>query len=156
MSILTDSAVSNLALFIEDQVRHQCARIVLAQKVGETQRPVEEWLIAEMLDARSLATEIHGTVLREALVLHELSAAYGVFAFRADSPAHVGRFVFRSEAGTIAAGTSGLGSASKPDERGVLAMLMKHIEMSARISLGHSREIVDHEWARRGSRGAVH
>jgi hypothetical protein len=135
-SVVEGDIVSDLTRFIEDQVRRHCTRIVLAQKVGETHHTVNEWLMAEMLDARTTAHALHSTGLREAQTLRE-SVAYGVFAFRGDSPAPVGRFVFRIEAGTW------LGGTDTPDERGLTAMLMRHTESSARLSLGHSREIVD-------------
>lgn len=135
-SVVEGDIVSDLTRFIEDQVRRHCTRIVLAQKVGETHHTVNEWLIAEMLDARTLAHAVHSTGLREAQTLRE-SVAYGVFAFRGDSPVPAGRFVFRIEAGAW------LGGSDTPDERGLMAMLMRHTESSARLSLGHSREVVD-------------
>jgi hypothetical protein len=137
-SHVESDVVSDLTRFIEDQARRQCARIVLAQKVGETHHTVNEWMLAEMLDARSLAHAVYGTGLREAHTLRE-SVTYGVFAFRPESLAPVGRLVFRIEAGT----GGWLGSADTPDERGITSMLMRHTESSARLSLGHSREIVD-------------
>ena len=85
----------------------------------------------------SLAHALHDTGLREAHTLRE-SVAYGVFAFRSDSSVPAGRFVFRIEAGTDLQGRT-----VTPDERGLIAMLMQHTESSARLSLGHSREIVD-------------
>ena len=85
-SVVESDIVSDLTRFIEDQARRHCTRIVLAQKVGETHHTVNEWLIAEMLDARTLAHAVHSTGHREAQTLRE-SVAYGVFAFRGDSPA---------------------------------------------------------------------
>jgi hypothetical protein len=49
----------------------------------------------------------------------------------------VGRFVFRIEVG------NGFAPSRKADEHGIIGMLMGHAEISARLSLGHSREIVD-------------
>jgi hypothetical protein len=137
-SHVDSDVVSDLARFIDDQARRGCTRIVLAQRVGETHQTVNEWYVAEMLDARSLAHALHATGMREAQTLRE-SITYGVFAFRADSPAPVGRIVFRVDSGT----GGWLGSTDTPDERGITAMLMRHTESSARLSLGHSREIVD-------------
>ena len=129
--------LSDLTRFIEDQVRRQSDRFVLAQRAGDALQTVNEWLAAEMLDARSLAHVIYGAGLREAQALRE-AVSYGVFAFRADTPGPVGRFVFRIEAGS-----GWLAQADTPDERGLMAMLMRHTDSSARLSLGHSREIVD-------------
>jgi hypothetical protein len=138
VSHVESDIVTDLTRFIDDQGRRGCTRVVLAQKVGETHQTVNEWRLEEMLDARSLAHVLHATGLREAQTLRE-SITYGVFAFRADSPAPVGRIVFRIDTGT----GGWLGSADTPDERGITAMLMRHTESSARLSLGHSREIVD-------------
>ena len=124
-------------LFSKTQARQGSARILLAEKTNEQNHPVGEWQLEEMLDARSLATIIHGAAVRETQALRE-SAAYGVFAFHADSLAIVGRYVFRIEVGSGFAP-----SRNKADEHGIIGMLMGHAEISARLSLGHSREIVD-------------
>jgi hypothetical protein len=129
--------ITELAAFLETQARQRSARILLAERTGEQNHPVGEWQLEEMLDARSLATIIHGAAVRETQALRE-SAAYGVFAFHADSLAVVGRFVFRIEVGSGFAP-----SRNKADEHGIIGMLMGHAEISARLSLGHSREIVD-------------
>ena len=132
-----NDTITELAAFLETQARHGSARILLAEKTSEQNHPVGEWQLEEMLDARSLATIIHGAAVRETQALRE-SAAYGVFAFHADSLAIVGRFVFRVEVGNGFAP-----SRNKADEHGIIGMLMGHAEISARLSLGHSREIVD-------------
>jgi hypothetical protein len=128
--------ITELTAFLETQARQRSSRIVLAEKSSEQNHPVGEWQLEEMLDARSLATIIHSAGVREAHVLRE-SVAYGVFAFHADSPSVVGRFVFRIEVG------NGFAPSRKADEHGIIGMLMGHAEISARLSLGHSREIVD-------------
>jgi hypothetical protein len=128
--------LTELAAFLETQARRHSARILLAEKSSEHHHPIGEWQLEEMLDARSLAGIIHGAALREAQVLRE-SIVYGVFAFHADSPVVVGRFVFRIDVG------NGFAPSRKADEQGILGMLMSHAEVSARLSLGHSREIVD-------------
>jgi len=129
--------VTELASFLETQARQGSARIVLAEKTSEQNHPVGEWQLEEMIDARSLAAIIHAAAVRETQALRE-SAAYGVFAFHSDSLAMVGRFVFRIEVGNGFAP-----SRTKADEHGIIGMLINHTEISAKLSLGHSREIVD-------------
>jgi hypothetical protein len=128
--------VSEIERFIEEQMRHQCARFLLAQR-GETFHPLNDWLVEGMLDARSLAMKIHGEALREANEVRE-SSVYGVFAFHANSTVPVGRILFRIEVQS-----SGLAAANKPDEKGVIAMLMGHADSFARLSLGNARETVE-------------
>jgi hypothetical protein len=129
--------VADVVRFIEDQVRRHCVRFVLVQRTGDELQTVNDWLVAEMLDAATLAHAIHGTALREAQVLRE-SVVYRVFAFRADQVNPVARCSFRADGGS-----EWLSSGRTPDERGLVAMLMQHTDTSARLSLGHSREIVD-------------
>ena len=129
--------VTDLARFVEDQVRRQCVKFVLVQRTGDALHAVNDWLVAEMLDAASLAHAIHATALREAQVLRE-SVVYRVFSFRADQVDPVAHCTFRADGGS-----EWLSSAKTPDERGLVAMLMQHTDTSARLSLGHSREIVD-------------
>jgi hypothetical protein len=128
--------VSEIERFIEEQMRHQCARFLLAQR-GETFHPLNDWLVEEMVDARSLAMKIHGEALREANEVRE-SSVYGVFAFHANSTVPVGRTLFRIEVES-----SGLAATNKPDDKGVIAMLMGHADSFARLSLGNSRETVE-------------
>jgi hypothetical protein len=134
--------ITELAAFLETQARQRSARILLAEKTGEQNHPVGEWQLEEMLDARSLATIIHGAAVRETQALRE-SSAYGVFAFHADSLAVVGRFVFRIEVGNGFAQSRN----NKADEHRVIEMLIGHTEISARLSLGHSREVLDQQQA---------
>jgi hypothetical protein len=136
-SYVVAESVTDVARFIEDQVRRHCIKFVLAQRTADVLHTVNDRLVAEMLDAASLAQAIHGTGHREAQILRE-SLVYWVFAFRADQPNPVARCTFRADGGS-----EWLSSAKTPDERGLVAMLMQHTDTSARLSLGHSREIVD-------------
>jgi hypothetical protein len=129
--------LTELVRFLEEQIRHRCARLVLAQKGPQAAEPIGDWFVEDMLDARSLATSIHGKALRDAHALRE-SVAYGLFAFHAASDAVVGRFVFRIEAGPSGTGSS----APAASDRAVIAMLMNHADSSARLSLGYSNEIM--------------
>lgn len=134
--VANSDTASEIERFIEEQVRHQCARFLLAQR-GETFHPLNDWLVEGMLDARSLAAKIHGEALREAQEVRE-SSVYGVFAFHANSTVPVGRILFRIEVES-----SGLAVANKPDDKGVIAMLMGHADSFARLSLGNARETVE-------------
>ena len=129
--------VALIARFLEEQVRHQCARFLLAHR-GESFHPVKDWLVDGMLDVPSLAGQLYGEALREANEVRE-SAVYGIFSFHANSTVPVARILFRVEAET-----SGLAPAHKPDDKGVLGMMMGHVEMFARLSLGNSRETAEH------------
>jgi hypothetical protein len=136
-SYVVAESVSDVVRFVEDQVRRQCVKFVLAQRTGDALHTVNDWPVSEMLDAATLAHAIHATANREAQVLRE-SIVYGVFAFRADQVNPVARCTFRADGGG-----EWLSSGKTPDERGLVAMLMQHTDTSARLSLGHSREIVD-------------
>jgi hypothetical protein len=129
--------VSDLARWLTEQVAKQAARVVLAQRVAESgHHTVDEWTTADLVDARALADVIYGAAMRDAQALRT-SLTYGVFAIRADRPEPIGRYFFRIESGL------GWQPSDTPDERGVVAMLMRHTEASARLSLGHSRGILD-------------
>jgi hypothetical protein len=134
---VVEGDIPAVARFLEDQIRHQSVRFVLAQRTGEAIHAVNEWPVTEILDVRTTAHDIYNTGLRETQVVRE-GMTYAVLAFRADTPAPVGRHQFRIEA---AAGW--FAPSDAPDERGVIGMLMRHTESSSRLSLGHSREIVD-------------
>lgn len=127
--------LSDLVRWVSDQVRRQAVRFILLQKGQE--QPVDEWLVSEMLDTRSLAVAIHAVGVREAHTLRE-SLAYWVFSLRGDAPVAASRFPFRVDVGSRWQAVS-----DSPDERGVTAMLIRHTEHSARLSLGHSRDIVE-------------
>ena len=135
---LESDTVSELVRWIPEQLRKGAVRIVLAQKVADGgHHTVDEWTTAELDDARALAEVIYATAMRDAQAL-KTALAYGVFAMRMDRPEPVSRMYFR-----VDAGQSWMQSTDTPDERGVTAMLMRHTEASARLSLGHSRGILD-------------
>jgi hypothetical protein len=129
--------ISDLARWITEQVLKHVARIVLAQRTGAANQVIDEWTLAELVDAGALAQVIYAAAVRDAQALR-VSLAYGVFAIRSDRPDPVGCFGFRIECGA-----GWLQPSDSPDERGVMAMLMRHSEASARLSLGHSRGILD-------------
>jgi hypothetical protein len=130
--------ISELARWIPDQLRKRASRFVLAQRVGDSaHHTVDEWTTAELTDANALAEVIYGTAVRDAQAL-KTSLAYGVFALRDDRPEPISRMYLR-----VDAGGGWMQSTDPPDERGVTAMLMRHTEASARLSLGHSRGILD-------------
>jgi hypothetical protein len=130
--------ISELARWIPDQLRKRASRFVLAQRVGDSaHHTVDEWTTAELTDANALAEVIYGTAVRDAQAL-KTSLAYGVFALRDDRPEPISRMYLR-----VDAGTGWMQSTDPPDERGVTAMLMRHTEASARLSIGHSRGILD-------------
>jgi hypothetical protein len=130
--------ISELARWIPDQIRKRATRFVLAQRVGESaHHSVDEWTTAELTDANALAEVIYGTAVRDAQAL-KTSLAYGVFALRDDRPEPISRMYLR-----VDAGAGWMQPSDPPDERGVTAMLMRHTEASARLSLGHSRGILD-------------
>jgi hypothetical protein len=136
-ALVEGDTVSGLARWIADQVAKHASRVVLAQRVeGSGHHTVDEWSVAELVDARALAEVIYGAAMRDAQALRT-SLAYGVFAIRSDRPEPIGRYFFRMEAGL------GWQPSDTPDERGIVAMLMRHTEASARLSLGHSRGILD-------------
>lgn len=130
--------ISDLARWISEQAAKLAARIILAQRAGTTGQVIDEWTLAELVDANALAQVIYGAAVRDAHALRT-SLAYGVFAIRNDRPDPVGCFGFRVEC----ASSGWLQPSDSPDERGVIAMLMRHSELSARLSLGHSRGILD-------------
>ena len=136
-SYVVAESAEDVARFVEDQVRRQAARFVLAHRTGDTIQPVNEWLVAEMLDPQSLAQAIYGTAQREGQVLRE-SVIFAVFAFRTELPNPVARCTFRIEGGG-----EWLSTTKRADENGLVAMLMHHTDTAARLSLGHSRDIVD-------------
>ena len=130
--------ISELARWIPDQIGKRASRFVLAQKVGDSaHQTVDEWMTAELTDANALAEVIYGTAVRDAQAL-KTSLAYGVFALRDDRPEPISRMYLR-----VDTGAGWMQSTDPPDERGVTAMLMRHTEASARLSLGHSRGILD-------------
>jgi hypothetical protein len=129
--------ISDLARWLADQVTKHASRVVLAQRVADSgHHTVDEWTVAELVDARALAEVIYGAAMRDAQALRT-SLTYGLFAIRNDRPEPIGRYFFRMESGL------GWQPSDTPDERGVVAMLMRHTEASARLSLGHSRGILD-------------
>jgi hypothetical protein len=130
--------ISELARWIPDQLRKRASRFVLAQRVGDSaHHTVDEWTTAELTDANALAEVIYGTAVRDAQAL-KTSLAYGVFALRDDRPEPISRMYLR-----VDAGGGWMQPTDPPDERGVTAMLMRHTEASARLSIGHSRGILD-------------
>jgi hypothetical protein len=130
--------IAELSRWIPEQVRKRATRIVLAQRVGDSaHHTVDEWTLAELTDPHALAEVIYGTAVRDAQAL-KTSLAYGVFALRDDRPEPISRMYLR-----VDAGAGWMQPSDPPDERGVTAMLMRHTEASARLSLGHSRGILD-------------
>ncbi|MFI5301375.1 MAG: hypothetical protein ACHREM_25090, partial [Polyangiales bacterium] len=128
--------LSDLVHWVTDQVNRRAVRFVLLQ-TGETQ-PVDEWFVSEMLDTHSLATAIHAVGVREAHTIRE-SIAYWVYSLRGDALVAASRFPFRVEVGSRwqqAANDS-------PNERGVIAMLMRHTEGSSKVSVGYSHKIIE-------------
>lgn len=134
--------VTDLTRWITEQRRKKAVRFVLAQRGSDSSahQPVNEWSTDEFEDARDLAEAIYGTAVREAQAL-KTSLAYGVFSARLDRPDNIGRTYFRVEAGT---GWMPRLVTDAPDERNVLAMLMSHADASARLSLGHSHDVINH------------
>jgi hypothetical protein len=131
--------VAELARWLADQATKAVARVVLAQKLGDSSHhAVDEWTTAELVDPHALAEVIYGAAVREAQTLRT-SVAYGVFALRSDRSDPVGRYLFRIDAG----GSGWLQGSETPDERGITAMFMRHHEAAVRLSLGHSRGILD-------------
>ena len=130
--------VSELARWIPEQIRKGASRFVLAQRVAEnSHHTVDEWATAELTNAHALAETIYGTAVRDAQAI-KTSLAYGVFALRDDRPEPISRMYLR-----VDAGAGWRQPNDPPDERGVTAMLMRHTEASARLSLGHSRGILE-------------
>jgi hypothetical protein len=136
---LESDVIAELARWIPEQVAKRATRFVLAQRVGESaHQTVNEWATAaDLEDPHALAVTIYEIAEHETQAL-KTAVTYGVFAIRADRPEPVARKYFR-----VDAGLGWMQPTDAPDERGVTAMLMRHTEASARLSLGHSRGILD-------------
>ena len=62
--------VTELARWLADQVTKGVARVVLAQKLGDSSHhAVDEWTTGDLLDAHALADVIYGAAVREAQTL---------------------------------------------------------------------------------------
>ena len=134
--------VPDLARWLNDRRTQACVRITLAQRIGESNHhPVEDYSLGELDDVMALAQALYAVGFREANATRA-SLAYGVFAFRAERPEPLSRYLFRVDLG------QGQGwlepAATSTDERTELVkMLMGHTDLSARLALGHSRGILD-------------
>lgn len=127
--------ISDLARWVADQVRRGAERFVLLQR-GDSHQVVDEWLADEMDTVHTLAYAIHATGVREAQTSRE-PVSFIIFSMRPGSSSAASRYSFRVE-------MSGSGRASgSADEKGILALMMSHTEMAARLSLGNARDIVE-------------
>lgn len=133
--------IAQLAAWLEEQIKRQACKATLVQRLGDTthQTVADFELAAGPVDTHALAEVIYGTGLREAHTLR-MSLTYVVFALGTDMERWLGRFVFRIDLG----GEGGwLHQAEIPTERALVSMLMSHADSSARMSLGHSQQIID-------------
>jgi hypothetical protein len=133
--------LADLARWIRDRRTQGCVRVLLAQRVTEvTHHTVEDWEVTHLDDAAALAQVIYSTGVREAQAVRS-AFAYCVFALRGDRGEPSGRFLFRIDARQ---GWGDLAPAGVTDERTeIIRLLMGHADVSARLSLGHSRGILD-------------
>ena len=124
------------------QLRDECTRIVLRQRVGEIEQHVREWPMAPDTDLVALAEEIRSKMNDEGRQLRG-PTLFALFSFRGDRQIHVDRMLRRVE-GSAGAGNALFGETEQADSRGIVAMMMRHSEASARIALGQTLEIVEH------------
>lgn len=124
------------------QLRDECTRIVLRQRVGDVEQHVREWTMAPDTDVVVLAEEIRAKMNDEARQLRG-PTLFALFSFRPDRPMHVDRMMRRVE-GSGGSGSAIFGETEMADPRGIVAMMMRHSEAAARIALGQTLEIVEH------------
>jgi hypothetical protein len=124
------------------QLRDGCTRIVLRQRVGEIEQHVREWSMGPETDLVTLAEEIRGKMNDEGRQLRG-PTLFALFSFRTGQPMHVDRMLRRVE-GTAGGNNALFGETEASDARGIVAMMMRHNEASARIALGQTLEIVEH------------
>ncbi len=133
--------IEQLAAWLDEQIKKQAQKATLVQRLGDTthQTVADFDLATDLVDTHALAEVIYGTGLREAHTLR-MSLTYVVFALGADVERWLGRFVFRID---LSSGGGWLHQAEIPAERALVSMLMSHADSSARMSLGHSQQIID-------------
>jgi hypothetical protein len=137
-SRLEGDVLSDLIRWVNEQVAREAVRFMLGHQ-AETLQAVDEWFVEQVPDPDALAHTIYARGIREARNVRE-SMTYFVYALRENAASASARFSFRVECG---GSLQSMSSGYKPDLSGVVTMLMTHTDAASRLSLGHSREIVD-------------
>lgn len=137
---------SDLALWLGGQIRKGAVLARLVQRLNDNNHHiVEEFDLQGVdggpIDVRAMAELIYGTGLREANTFRT-PVTYVVFSVRPAEESWLARYSFRIDL-TAPGGTSWLQS-DVSLERAFIAMVMQQSDGAARLSLGHSNEVVNH------------
>jgi hypothetical protein len=125
------------------QLRDGCSRIILRQRIQDIEQHVREWPLTPETDLAALAEEIRAKMNNEGRQLRG-PTLFALFSFRAGcSDIHVDRMLQRID-GSAGGGSALFGETEASDARGIVSMMMRHTEASARIALGQTLEIVEH------------
>ena len=124
------------------QIRDGCTRIVLRQRIQDLEQHVKDFPLTPETDVVALAEEIRAKMNDDGRQLRG-PTLFALFSFRAGQNVHVDRILRRVE-GTAGGGGALFGETEASDARGIVAMMMRHSEASARIALGQTLEIVEH------------
>jgi len=124
------------------QLRDGCNRIILRQRIQDIEQHVREWPLTPETDLVALAEEIRAKMNNEGRQLRG-PTLFALFSFRAGCDMHIDRMLQRIE-GSAGGGSALFGETEASDARGIVSMMMRHTEASARIALGQTLEIVEH------------
>lgn len=119
----------------------QCTRIVLRQKSDTSQDQVRAWSLAANTDVDALADEIEERAEDDGRFLRG-PTLYGVFAYRDDDKAYVDRKFLYIEGQS--ANLENVRETEPANVTGITSQLMRHSEVSARLAVGTTANVIDH------------
>jgi hypothetical protein len=130
------------------QAREGCIRIVLMQRVQETEQLVRQWVIDATTDIDALGQIIRAKMNDEARQLRG-PTLFALFSYRPCERAdgdeiHHDKMTRRVYGNGSAHGDALIGETEMPNASGIVSQMMRHSEASARIALGQTLEIVEH------------
>jgi hypothetical protein len=140
----------DLVPWVRDQAREGCTRLILEHLEQPIHAHLSEqiartWTLDDETDAARLAEQILQTATSEGK-LFAGPTLYGVFAQLPGRTDHVNRMLLRVEGTREEAKAESLCEEppESPDARGMVSQMLRHTELSARIALSQTLEIVEH------------
>lgn len=140
MKLLKEGNVQ-LAKWLRKQQDDDCTHVILRQRTADADQQVREWNLAAAEDLDELAAEIEARAQEDGRYFRG-PTLYGLFAYREQGKPHVDRTFLRVEG--QGARESFFAETEAADARGLTSQLMRHNEVSARIALSQTAEIIEY------------